>query len=408
MSIFLTLKRILRRLDDEGREHPLALVFVYLIFTFFVLFQSEFFALGYLPFQRTAYVTYAYRTLLVAFLFFGPAAYLLPSPWRWRVWLAGWFCFLAATTFYIGVVVSARPAIQAGHDRAEALSLGIRRTLRGEFPYSKLTESGNPISPLTASFLLALPAELTMRRPEVMSIFYLWLAVFVLAWQWERKKAPIPLSVLASFLLLNPVIINELIWGGDLLWCAVMLLIATLALDDDRWLLSAIFAGITLCTRASFYLLAPLWCVYLFRFHRQHFRAYLLATLSVILILELPFVFWSPKVFFTFAPLGVSSNKFGLPFPVHDNAIADLFNIFLPAGRARTTVASAIVLIISALAGFRIVNIVHFFVAQAALIGLSFFFMGFFFGLDFLSWIILPLLGALASWSPEEAKIKSR
>jgi len=373
-----------------------------LIFLFYFMFQAVFYAQGYIPFKGACYVTYAYRTLLAGFLFFGLGLWLLPE--RARRLAGGWGLglFLAVTVLYIGVVVATRPGLALSNDRAEALRIGVTSLLKGQNPYLQRTHLQNPLSPLTASFLLALPAQLAFHRPELMSLPLLALAFGALAWQRRRAAARIPLALLALIVLLNPVLIYELAWGSDLMWGSILIMLAVFALDAGWIALSALALGLGLCTRTVYFLFVPLWALYVWRQHHAAALRWALVTAATVLVLELPLILWNPSCFFHFAPLGMTAGKLSLATPAGDNLLADAFNHLLPGGAARSTLVSGALLALAALSGWRARNISQLQLGMAVVVMAALFLMGPSFLLDYLDWVLWPLFGVLVGHAAKD------
>jgi hypothetical protein len=360
------------------------------------MFQSVYFAQGYLPYRATAYVTYAYRSLLATFLFFGLFLRLLPTPGRSLAGGAALTLFLAATVFYFGLIVSRRPELVQMNDRAEALGIGVTSLLRGQYPYLQKTQLNNLLSPLTVPFLLALPGQLLFHRPELMNLPMLALAFAGLAWQCRRAASPVPLSLLAMALFLNPLVIWELTLGGDLIWGGVLLLLAGFALDASLFTWAAFLFASTLCCRTVYFLLIPMWGLFLLRHHRALAARLVLIAVLTVLVFELPLILWNPRVFLTVAPLGLTGAKLSLPAPAGDNLLADLLNHLLPASPFRTVTLTLFLGALSGLIGWRARTVTDLFLGTATLLALGLFFMGPYFLVDYLVWILLPLFGALA------------
>lgn len=369
---------------------------VFLILLAYFMFQSTFAAMGYEPFGGAAAPSYVYRTLLAVFLFFGGVLWLLPARFRDPLGSVGLTFFLLATAWAVIVEVADLPDIAAASDRSEALSAGLDALLAGRYPYLEQTHLGNPLSPLTVSLLLALPTHLAFGRPELTNL-PMFVAVFaMIVFQHRRARCPIALPIVLALWGLNPVLIWDLAWGSDLTWGMTLLLGAMMALDSGRLRLAGVLFGLTLATRLSFFLLVPMWALFLIR--REGRPAWIPMLLGGVVAgaLIMPFMLWRSDVFFHQAPLGLASSKFGLPLPGGDNLVADMLKLVLPTGPERSRwITGGLILFSAALGWFRARDVTQLAFGTSLLFALALFFMGPFFLRSYLIWVLYPLLFAL-------------
>ncbi len=368
---------------------------VYLLFLCYFMFQSHLPQQGYVPFRTTAYVTYIYRTLICTFLFFGLVLWFVPARCRARVGEALLCSHLLLGLAYMCVVVAARPELAPLNDRAEALSLSLNSLFRLSNPYLCVTHLGGAITVLTTPFIIALPAEILFGRPELMNIPVLISVSLLLEWQRRRVGSSLPAPALAMVIFLSPTVAWELMWGSDLLWGGALLVGAMVLLDAGKLRLSGFVFGLALCTRLAFFYLIPLWAIYVFRKHGKRSWPGMLTTISVVLVLELPFVLWDPHVFFSVAPLGTSAEKLFQIFPHGDNALSDILNLIPLEGAARAFAVSTVILVLSALLALRTTTTASLALGMSAMFGVMIFAMGPFFLLDYLVYMTFPLAMAL-------------
>jgi hypothetical protein len=151
--------------------------------------------------------------------------------------------------------------IRPGHgsDRNEALNLATAELLHGRYPYYPRTHLGNPISPLPGSLLLAAPF---VWLGDSAYQTFAWLAVFFVAARHQLRDSRPALLLAWVALALSPVVVQEIVTGGDLLANSIYVLVFILALlrrpeRSSAWLY-AVLLGIGLSSRANFLLLLPL------------------------------------------------------------------------------------------------------------------------------------------------------
>jgi hypothetical protein len=381
---------------------PIIIVGCLYIYTFF-FGQSFFPFLGYLPADRTGLVTPVYRAILLAVLTGLPILLCFPLHLRSFAWKAVVYSFCSTTVLYFGLIVAARPELIQTNDRSEALSILIRSTLRGEFPYSQVTHLGGPITPLTAPALLALPTELALHRPDLTTL-PLYGLLFLLLAAYSNQTRNLPLTLLTMLTFLNPFLLWELILGSDLSWGPILFGAGVFLLTRRHWILASTLLALCWSSRISFALyLVPLvlFC------HRTRGRTELLCVGSSVLlaaVLIAPFALWEPSTYFNFAPLGISSTKLNLSLPLGDNPLWDILSKSplgsegVWAGRLR----AALLLVVAIATGWTTRTESQLFLACAAVSALLLGLLGPFFLLDYVCWTIVFLALALAAFEPEE------
>jgi len=148
-----------------------------------------------------------------------------------------------------------------GSDRDDAADLGARALLHGHWPYYGRTYLGNPVSQLPGLLLLAAPF-VALGHSAYAAFF--WLPVlFGLLWL-LRGDPKAPLLLLWLVLVASPVLVRELVTGGDLIANTVSVMLGTylvgVALSDGRrvWLVGAsLFLGFVLSSRLNFLFVLP-------------------------------------------------------------------------------------------------------------------------------------------------------
>jgi hypothetical protein len=154
-----------------------------------------------------------------------------------------------------------RSAVAGGSDRDESLTLGVRELLAGRYPYYQTTPLGNPVTQLPGSLMLAIPFAL-LGNAVWQSLF--WLAVFFGVIRYLFGSDRLAAGFLALTVFGSPVILHDLVTGGDLGVNAItillgMLSILRLAPNAASWkkVGAAVFTGIALSSRLNYLLLVP-------------------------------------------------------------------------------------------------------------------------------------------------------
>lgn len=181
-----------------------------------------------------------------------------------------------------------------GSDRDDAADMGAHALLQGHWPYHGLTYLGHPISQLPGLLLLAVPF-VALGHSAYAAFF--WLPVlFVLLWQLRREgQAPLLLTWLA--LIASPVVVREVVTGGDLLANTVSVMLAAWLVDvalahRHRWgvVLAGLFLGFVLSSRLNFLFVLPPLAVLAWRRHGvRSAPAFLAPTVVGFAAVTLPF-----------------------------------------------------------------------------------------------------------------------
>jgi hypothetical protein len=199
-----------------------------------------------------------------------------------------------------------------GSDRDEALNLGVTELLHGRYPYYMRTQLGNPVSQMPGSLLVAVPFVL-LGNAAWQNLF--WCAAYFVVARSVLGDTRWALALALPLLAACPIILQDIVTGGDLLANSVVVLFAILLLLEvaqssarprDLWLASAL-VGLSLSSRVTFLLLVPLLNQELIRrIGLRRAAACLVVAGCVFVAITLPFYLYDPT---GFAPMAVQ-NKF--------------------------------------------------------------------------------------------------
>lgn len=191
-----------------------------------------------------------------------------------------------------------------GSDRDEALNTATTELLHGRYPYRPVIYSGNPITPMPGALILAAPFVL-LGNSAFQNFF--WLLAFLFTMRSYFRYGLQALVLLWLLLLLSPVVIHEIVTGGDLLANSIYVLLFSYWLvalaprasvsSASKLLLAALF-GIGLASRATFLVLIPLIFVSLAK--STSWRTALLYCTTALLtfaLLTVPFYLYDPAGF---------------------------------------------------------------------------------------------------------------
>ena len=180
------------------------------------------------------------------------------------LWLtAATFLFLLAV-FSVGYPLANSGVLGKGSDRDEALNSATSELLKGRYPYYPKTYLGNPISPLPGSLVLAVPFVL-LGNSAYQNFF--WLFAFLFSMNSFLKDRRLALLLLWITLALSPVVLHEVVTGGDLLANSIFVLLFVIwlvsAISQPRFSiwgksLLAVLLGVGFASRANFILILPL------------------------------------------------------------------------------------------------------------------------------------------------------
>jgi hypothetical protein len=322
--------------------------------------------------------------------------------------------FLAVATFAVMIACFAliHPIADTalpgrGSDRDDALNLATWELLKGNFPYYGRTYLGNYITPMPGSIVLAAPFVL-LGDCAWQSFF--WLLAFLLVARRITGHLGRSLILLWVCLALSPVVLHELVTGGDLLANGIYVLVFVVwlfeatASSTRAWkkAAAAVLLGIGLSSRANFALVLPLVFSAMARNAGWKTAAgYLAVTCATLAGITVPFYLYDPA---SFTPLW-SAGEIGrfdatLPFaevviPLAAGAVSFLLSLRRENGRLPVLLFHcAAALAVPVLAGMVLENIE----AQRpefnfAGFGLSFLFFG---ALAF--WMMLQEKGKATAW----------
>ncbi|GBC77259.1 hypothetical protein HRbin08_00733 [bacterium HR08] len=239
------------------------------------------------------YVLLAFGFWSVAPRFLRKVDALVPERWACGLALATGFVLLIL--FFALYPIADAGIIGGGSDRDDALNLGVRELLRGRCPYHVTTYLGNPIAPLPGGLLLSLPF-VVLGNSAYQNFF--WLAVFFLVAREVLGDSWRALLLLWSLLLFSPVLLQQIVTGGDLPANSIAVLtFCWLSLRaSPRWRpIVASLLGLAWAWRMNFMLLIPLVTVLLNREIGRRSALELVGLASGVLVgVTLPFALHDP------------------------------------------------------------------------------------------------------------------
>jgi hypothetical protein len=233
------------------------------------------------------------------------------------VWLAAFFVVIA-TVYLIVYPITQRHPFGPGSDSENATLTADTQLLQHHFPYYHRTYLNTPITPMPGSLLLSMPF-LFLGRVSYQTLF--WLGVLVIFCAGYFRYRTTALAFLATMVLGNAGVLDEIVVGADYALNAIYISIATWWLirahekdtGRQRWL-AAIFLGVALSSRAIYVVIPPLVFAYLMQ--RKGIRTALQSvglSAFIALAITLPFYFYDPA---HFSPLYVVGKLNFLPPPV--------------------------------------------------------------------------------------------
>jgi len=180
------------------------------------------------------------------------------------LWLIAATFLILLAVFLVVYPLANSGIVGVGSDRDEALNSATTDLLKGRYPYYGKIYTGNRISPLPGSLVLAVPFVL-LGNSAYQNFF--WLFAFLISMNSYLKNRWAALLLLWVILALSPVVLQELVTGGDLLANSLYVLLSVLWMVSaicqpgfNSWgkSLLAVLLGVGLASRANFILLLPL------------------------------------------------------------------------------------------------------------------------------------------------------
>jgi hypothetical protein len=193
-------------------------------------------------------------------------------------------------------------AFGGGSDSDDALNLGARALLRGEYPYDSRTYLGAPITYFPGALLLATPFVI-LGNAAYQNVF--WMAAFLVAARIYLNDTRQAL-VLFWTTLLCARIPQALVTGSEILASSIYIVLFVMfamrslrsAQPQSVRCLSAVLLGVGLSSRANYLLLVPV--ILSATVQRVGWRAtmrYAAVTLGTALAVTLPFWLHAPQTF---------------------------------------------------------------------------------------------------------------
>jgi hypothetical protein len=179
---------------------------------------------------------------------------------RWAVELALATLLALAALFAALYPEANSQALGSGSDRDDAADIGARALLDGDYPYGGRTYLGNPISQLPGGLVFATPF-VAVGRSAYAAFF--WLPLFFVLLRELAGESRAALLLAWTALALSPVVVREIVTGGDLLanTVAVMLAAWLVVRGLERaqviaWM-AAVGLGLALSWRLNFVFVVP-------------------------------------------------------------------------------------------------------------------------------------------------------
>lgn len=180
---------------------------------------------------------------------------------------ATWFA-VGTLALLLVIFLSVYPQVNTplpgrGSDLDDELDVAVSRVLAGQDPYAARTYLGNPVNLFPGEILLAAPFVLALGASAYQNVF--WLAVLLIVARWQLRSVTDALLWFWTLLALSPVMLQQLVTGGDHVTNGTHIMLGSLLLAQVRpgrvgcaAASGAILLGIGLSSRANFVLLFPL------------------------------------------------------------------------------------------------------------------------------------------------------
>ncbi len=215
-----------------------------------------------------------------------------------------WWLAVATLLIVAALFLALYPIAQSlqwgpGSDSDDAVNIAVTELLHGRYPYYVYTYLGNAGHDLPGMLLLATPFVL-LGNSAYMNLF--WLAVFFLILDRAFGDTRRALLTLWMILALCPVVMQQIVTGGDLLAnsisVAVSLWLLVNATSGRARIAAAVLLGLTLSWRPNFLLVIPTAFFYMARkFGWPRAIRDLGVAAATFLAVTLPFYFHDPAHF---------------------------------------------------------------------------------------------------------------
>lgn len=234
-------------------------------------------------------------------------AYLSNATPQLSLWLAVVTFLGIIAVFSVIYPIANKGSAVGGSDRDEALNIAATELLKGKYPYTEKTYLNNPISPMPGAVLLSIPFVM-LGNSAYQNLFWLiTFLCFVTSYFGDIRKA---LLLLWTILIFSPVVPQQIVTGGDLLsnsiyvlFFAWLTIVCVCTNTGTYWnkIVSSIFLGIALSSRANFTLIFPLiFSIILQKTGLKWAITSCALTLASFVLVTAPFYLYAPE---SFSPL---------------------------------------------------------------------------------------------------------
>lgn len=251
-----------------------------------------------------------------------------------QAWIDALFFLLLSVLFLAFLLIY--PLADSGQlgfssDRDDGIDIAVKQLLNGHYPYlckgvsgvhDGCPTQGNLIAPLPGALLLASPFVL-LGGSALQNFF--WLAAFYILLRHRLDDRKLPAAYLTTLLVFSPVLIAEILSGGDHLANSLAVTVAIVlvlsATSVRGWILGGVLLGIALSWRAHFLLVAIPLLVYHLKYGKSRvFWVAGIAAAASFALVTLPFWIANPA---EFTPVHIQQrfNDFRHLLP-HPNAVA--------------------------------------------------------------------------------------
>lgn len=194
--------------------------------------------------------------------------------------------------------------VGGGSDRDEDNTIAAIELLHGRYPYYVKTYLGNRITHFPGALMLSIPF-VVLGNSAYQNFF--WLLIFVITARYYLKSWRLSLFLLWTILFLSPIVMQELVSGGDLISNGIYVLTSMFFLVDAvsgervsqyKGILCSVLLGIGLSSRMNFIFVLPLLfsCILQNTQPSVSFK-YIVLTCIICATVTVPFYLYNPEGF---------------------------------------------------------------------------------------------------------------
>jgi hypothetical protein len=216
--------------------------------------------------------------------------------------------------------------IDHGTDNDDAIEVFIQSIFHGDYPYTHLTQLGNPLSPLPFEPLYSIIFFLigNVAYQNIVSVAILIAIIWMISRNDDQKIfGYLSISLCIPFY-------EYLLTQSDNISVVIFILLILFLMYKCKLYSSSVLTGCMIAAKGFVWLIVPAIIVYIYT--KTNFKKWILCCCIISIVASifiLPFLIWDANTFINFAPIGVLGGKNFLFDLKYSNYLLPIFYCFI-------------------------------------------------------------------------------